>query len=576
MSKLSRREFLALMGSGSVYSATFWKDLYPFNYLFNALVDSITYQVAHAAEIGIGGNYLLFLHPGAPPRWCMDAFLSPNIRVRDGLNNDEFILNSEVKNTLKDGSGYLTVFDPAKTRSGTTYETTDTPVPYISASGQARSVYLPRLWDVTLPTWNGSSAVFNSDSPTYMRSLARNTCLIRGFKIDADFGHGDGPAFLSQPVPQLPSLSGLVADSASGSNYKVMPGVAVTDRAGRALGFRANVAKITIAAARTPNLHADIFTPFIRNETALTNSKANRAIVDSAFKEAIATMETEAKKHYQNIPAMYSNLRGVDTLIQKLLALNPIEEFVTLKNKYTKLIWAASEKFDGLIPEYYIKRDSSGKTFEVAYQEDHYAEKFAVAEFFIKNKISSSFTFICGGYARPGSFLTSPGTPSNAHNDEHDNADRWSSSSGHSWKYRCFMTCVNELKNAIGPTEWAKTVIQHGAEYARSPNQNQFGSDHAINACSTTIISGAIGSFIPIGNIQKTEVKDPAHSNYGTYGVSAPTAIGGAGTTKIPFEYVVNSILSIFGISSPFRDKYSLLKKVDGTWRTNCEDPKNV
>lgn len=570
MKKLSRREFLSLMGTSGAYSALALKNTYPFNFLFEGLVQAFSSKMVHAAESGVGGNYMLFLHPGAPPRWGMDAFLSPNSRVVGGVSSSsEFILNSVVKNTLKAGSTYITAH--TTDNNATTYETTNTPVSYQKRNGTQGACYLPKIWDVPLPVITNGAAVYNSSSPFYMRDLAANTCLVRGFQINADFGHIRGPSFLSQPQPQMPSLSGLVADASA----VPIPAVAVTDSAGRPLGFRSRRSKITLAAgASGKNITDEIFSPFIRNEEGIRAAKANRALLEDALKQAFQVMEADAKKNYVKVDELYTNLRGVDELMVKLSSLNPIGDFLNLKDKYNKLVKACVRAEPGMIASYIGVTSTNGVITGVDYQRDDYSESFALAEYLIKNKICSSFTFLCGGSAVAGSFF--PGQPASANNDEHNGVSRFLSASNHNWKYRAFMACVNEFRKSIGETEWKKTVIQHGAEYARSPHQFNMGSDHAINACSTTILSGAFDKFIPIGNVQRTEIPNAAHANYGTYGVGAPTDIEGLGQGHLTFEYVMNSILGVLGLSSPFRDKSSLLKMVGNSWVSNCEDPKNV
>ncbi len=108
---------------------------------------------------------------------------------------------------------------------------------------------------------------------------------------------------------------------------------------------------------------------------------------------------------------------------------------------------------------------------------DSYSDKFALAELFIKNGLTASFTFICGGSAVPGSYLTYSNNPMGAQNDEHVVTDRMISLFAHNWKYRAWMACVHQFSQAIGPDKWSRTVVQNGADYARSPNKGSGGSD---------------------------------------------------------------------------------------------------
>jgi hypothetical protein len=259
--------------------------------------------------------------------------------------------------------------------------------------------------------------------------------------------------------------------------------------------------------------------------------------------------------------------------MDKLASLDPIGSFTALKSKYEQLVRASAVAAPGIVPSYKIT-ESSG-AYNVSYQSDPYSSQFALAEFCIKNGISASFTFISGTTATAGSLTGFPNNPTSAENDEHSLTDRFISAGGHNWKYRAFMACVQELKTSLGSL-WNQCVVQHGAEYARSANKNSGGSDHAINACSTTLLSGALDGFIAIGNIQKTAISDPTHQNYGTYGVGAPVNIEGSGDAQLSFELVANSVLDLLGLQSPFRDKISLFKKLGGRYVTRCENPRNI
>lgn len=566
-SQISRRDFLSKASLGGLSS--YLTANRAFVKFMGAAISNLMMKEALGAAGG-NKNYLAFLHGGAPPRWTFDGFLASELPIINGAATAEYIPHPVVKNVLKNGSGYQTTF--SRNNADTSYETTTTPQNYFDRNGGVKQLYLPKLWDVSLPTWNGTAAIYNSGAPTLMRSLCDNTLLIRGFQLPADFGHFGGPAYLVQPDPALPSISGLVADSAA-TNGRLIPAIALTDNPSRPLGFRSNSAKITLGTTGGSNKASDILSPFIRTDNLIANHAGNRALMDEVLKEAKAEFKKRAVEGNSKASSLYNDNAAVTLLIDKLKSVDLITAYTQAYSKYNQLGRACAEKFPGLIGE--LKLTKSGDSYSShPYATDNYSSHFALAEVFINNGLSSSFTFLCGGTAAPGSYVGQSNNPNSSQNDEHTVSDRQTSFLAHSWKSRHFMSCVNEMKTALGAS-WADTVIQFGAEYNRSPNKGTGGSDHAINACCTTVISGSINSFLPVGNIYKTAITDSGHNNYGTYGVGAPTNITGVGTINIDHKVVANTVLTLLGIASPFRDKWSLIKPDAGSFSLNAETPKS-
>jgi hypothetical protein len=566
---LSRRDFFKKIGEGSI--GTYLVANQNFIKVMGSAIATLMMRETLAADGA--KNYLCFLHGGAPPRWNFDGFLASEKPIVNGQATSEFIPHPVVKNVFKNSSGYQTAYN--SNNSDTSYETSSNPAPYFSEDGSPKQLFLPKLWDITLPTWNGSAAIYDSSNPVLMRDLISNTLLIRGFQLPADFGHFGGPAYLIQPDPALPSVSGLVADrGSSASNRRLIPAVALTDNPSRPLGFRSEGSKLTLGTTGSSNKASDILSPFIRTDSLVANHKGNRALMDAVLKEAKQEYRNRAQAENSRNSALFNDNDAVDLLMAKLKSVDLVTEFTQARNKYIQLGRACAEKFPGLVGELKLTKNSSGSYTSHPYASDNYSSHFALAEVFIRNSLSSSFTFLCGGSAAPGSYVGYSNNAHSAQNDEHNVSDRQRSFLAHNWKNRFFMSCVQAFKGAIGAS-WKDTVIQFGAEYNRSPNKGSGGSDHAINACCTTVISGGINSFLPVGNIYVTKQTDPNHKNYGTYGVGAPTQITGVGSIQVTHKIVANTVLTLLGITSPFRDKWSLIKPDAGGFSLNAESPKN-
>lgn len=561
---MKRRDFIK-SGIGAVTAGQFQ--------LFQMMVLASLGQMFRAGKAAgadaTPSNYLLFLHPGAPPRWTTDGFLSPNIPVIDGTENADFIPHSVVRNCAKNAGTYLT--DYTNSNASTTYETTTTSYQFKDRTGTIKEIYMPKIWEITLPEWNGTGVDIGS---LRMSDKLSEMMIIRGYQLQADFGHVKGPALQSQPISSAPSISGLVADNASSVN--LIPAVALTDSPSRPLGFRSLGASVTLGTSSgTSNLANDILQSFMRSNIGL-NHASNKQIMNAAVDAALDIYKAEAAKLDPKANDIYANVKAVNLVVEKLKSSNLGADYTVLQSKYRALVAYCTTAHPGLVGNLKQTINGSGVITGVPYMVDSYSDKFALAELFINNGLTASFTFVCGGTAVPGSYVGYSNNPYGAQNDEHTVTDRMISLFAHNWKYRAWMACVHQFSIAIGPEKWSRTVVQNGAEYARAPNKGSGGSDHAINACVTSVVSGTISSFMPIGNIYKSAVTDPLHNNYGTYGVGAATNIEGVGPVKIPNEYVANSVMALLGISSPFRDKTTLIKSVAGAWLPKTEDPKNV
>lgn len=569
-SQLSRRDFFFNIGKSSV-SAYLASNAHFIKFMGGTLA---TLMASKSYASGQAKNYLSFLHPGAPPRWNFDGFLASEKPIIDGASTAEFIPHPVVKNVFKASGTYKTLYSGRNDE--TTYETSSIPESYFDRTGTKRDLYVPKLWDISLPIWKDGVAKLESENPILMRNLLNEILMIRGFHLPADFGHFSGPQYLIQPERAHPSISGLAADQAiNASPRRLIPAVALTDNPSRPLGFRSESAKLTLGTSGGGgNKASDILSPFLRTDGLVDNHKGNRALMEAVMKEAMDEYKKRALAENPRSSSLYQDNSAVDELMQKLKGTDLIDEFSSARYKYSQLGKACTEKFPGLVGEIKLSQNADGVYGKHGYATDHYSSNFALAEVFIRHNLTTSFTFLCGKTAAPGSYVGKRNTAHLVLNDEHKTSDRQLSFLAHNWKNRFFMSCVQELKGAIGPA-WKNTVLQYGAEYNRSPNKGSGGSDHAINACCTTLISGAIDGFMPVGNIYKTSIKNSAHKNYGTYGVGAPININGVGNKKLTHKIVANTVFTLLGIQSPFRDKWSLIKTDSGSFSLNAEHPQN-
>ena len=146
----------------------------------NSLIKSV-YADSSVSNV----NYLCFLGAGGPPRWQFDGFLASEQRIVNGQETDEYMPHSVVKNSAKNSDGYMTQYNGDN--NDCCYETTDRPISYIDAQGENREIYMPRLWQATIPEWDGTKANYDEENPIYMSDLLQQAMFLRGFFL------GGGP-----------------------------------------------------------------------------------------------------------------------------------------------------------------------------------------------------------------------------------------------------------------------------------------------------------------------------------------------------------------------------------------------
>lgn len=533
----------------------------------NSLIKSV-YADSSVSNV----NYLCFLGAGAPPRWQFDGFLASEQRIVNGQETDEYMPHSVVKNSAKNSDGYMTQYNGDN--NDCCYETTDRPISYIDAQGENREIYMPRLWQATIPEWDGTKANYDEENPIYMSDLLQQAMFLRGFFWEADPGHLKGQSWIPQPDKTRKSISGVVADaSLSRSTPCVIPSIVIKNSPSSPLGFRSDTAKISTVS--TTNSMDQLLSSFIRNNSLVNKHGENRALMDAVIDDALAKFESASYKINTNSKSLFSDNKAVKNLIELVSQNDLLGAYSVAYEKYKQLEIACAEGFQGLLGETTLEKDSSGKYTKYSGVGLDYASFFAVAEVLINFGLTSSFTFFCGGgYAKAGTFTGYRAMSSQY--DEHGVTNRQLSFMSHHKVARAYVTCINEFRKSISASAWKNTAIQYGAEFNRSPNQYSGGSDHAINANCTSVFSGAISNFLPVGNIYKTHVLDPEHANHGTYGVSAPTEIIGHGSQKLDAVAMNNSVYNILGLNSPHRDSYTCVKRNGDEIVMNVENPKSL
>ncbi len=527
----SRRQFLSYLGVASA----FYTVHNPLKTFFNGIADGLIAS-AQAQTAMQARNYVCVLYGGAPTRWVFDNFLTPNGPA------DGFIKNKSVNNWLTED--YYSADSTKATYKADRIDLSD-----------GRVIYLPPVWNADIPVFGGGTMK--------MKDLLDNTMIIRGVNMQVDIGHRVGPARVPRPILSGPSISGMVADASSapiqavgtayygfnhcdpvnGRAYSSEKGTGVTlingmsDAIGKVMSsFQNTDSQVLANLSKMNNL-----SPLIKAalDDLAVYAKSSKPGADVLFKTR-DNAEALFKRSFGNLTAVYNGLVAKYADLERRVAQLTVPNILPATGIAPYNI--ASTGFSTLLPG-----------------------QFAVAEFLLTNGLSSTIT-IGGDDARVAGLMS--------YNDEHSSTalNRQGSLICHTHQFRALTTMIAELKRALGPQLWEQTVVEVSAEFDRAPLDNGLGSDHAPEANTMTIMSGAIKKPVFIGNI----TVDGRGAGYtGTYGKSAPVRTDFASGIVVTNEHVASTVSTVVGTKSPVRAP-SLVSIGSSGVKSLAEDPKNI
>jgi hypothetical protein len=528
----SRRQFLAHLGVAGAYLGT----LDPVRVLYQSLVDGLISKAQAAEGLTTPRNYVGIFFPGGPTRWIWDGFLTPN-------GNDAFMRNRSVNNRL-------TVNSYSGDNSAAEHVSEAVNLP----SGKV--IHLPPLWNRDIPTVGGGWVAMNS--------LLSNALIMRGVHMQVDIGHLEGPARVPRPSVAGPSLSGLVADASTAPIPAI--GLAPHDYSKNLSepklgGFKSERGTgVTLVTGLGRDALSKILDPFRNTDTNVqANATKLKQMQQSAIRAAMTELGSYAKSAKPGADSLYRSHDRALQLFERSFG-DLQAQMTALTAKYTDLERRCAAAIPNIIPA----TGTGAYNIALVPNTIGLASQFAVAEFLLKNGLSSSIV------------MTGPGSVSFAglqnFNDEHDAPDRQASLICHSYQFRVLAALIHELRNALGPSLWTETVVHVSAEYDRSPRDDMGGSDHAPESNSMSLFSGAIKEPLFIGNI-KVDGR-PGGTYKGTWGAAAPV-LTDAGTRTITNEAAAASIASLLRVKPPVRSD-SVISISDSGVHSLAEKPKNV
>ncbi|MGZ3771884.1 MAG: hypothetical protein ACXWRZ_17940, partial [Bdellovibrio sp.] len=483
-------------------------------------------------------NLVAILYNGGPTRWAFDNFLKPHGSA------DAFINNPCVSN-------YISTTGYEKNNAATSYQVE--PVDITFGATQKRSIYLAPLWNRTIPAYSNGQIVFIP-----MSSLLDNAMIIRGVHMQVDIGHGTGPTLVTHPVSTLPSISGLVADQSN----RPLSAVGIGDGYGYNLSDAQTGAFYSSKGTGISLLRSggtplpDVLDSFT-NGTAVNKSKL--ASLRSSMNDALLEMSQYASSGKPGADALYKMRNSAENMFYRSFG-DLTAVYDALYTKYDNLEQqSAISALPNLIPSNIAS--VAANDYNAG---NDLPSQFAVAEFLLMNDLSSSITMTAGSNTKIGGLFN--------YADEHEQDDRQVSVITANFRYRALAAMIYELRRSLGAARWENTVVEVSAEYDRSPRKDMTGSDHAPEANTMSVFSGAIKQPLFIGNIA-VQSRDGDYT--GTWGAAAPVAGFADTPTIVTNENVASTLCSLLNVTSPFRAA-SLISTGSTGIVSLAEEPKNV
>lgn len=519
MSKTSKKPFVtrrqALSMIGVCGGASFLNG--PVDVLLGGLVDGI-FAKAQAAATGVQPRNFIYVNlNGGPARWYWDLPLRPYPSAMPILTNPHV-------NTRFSGTG--------STAGAPEYHT-------LQVTRRGVTLDMPTLWGQTIPRVGGGSVA--------MAELLDNMLMIRGVNMRMD-GHPDNNDKQVRPSAAGPSLNGLVADVSS----RPLPAVGLPGGPNGAFKSGTGVGQVNLSSFSDPLRR--ILRPFSRASDGLTTGYlSRRQAMDTAVSSALRSLGAYAKSSGAGAESLETVRSSAESLIRQGIG-DVSSEYSQLLAKYENLVRrCANDVMPGVtdrpirhsdlivlngytpqtsVQEGYIRNADVRTVLRADSRPGNLAAGFAVAEYLIKNGLSSTVSLGSSNIQNLNfEDLRDRASPATAGAsvtglwgyDEHFGGSVLSVILN-SFLYRCLSACLYELISVLKANNmFQESVIQIGAEFSRNPRNDQSGSDHGWMANCTSLFSGVIDRPIVLGNT----TLDSAYAD-GTWGAAASVQVDGA------------------------------------------------
>lgn len=511
---INRRSIIKLSALG-VASATFQG---PVQYLIQSVLNGMIND-AVAKDQGLNPRSHLFIQlPGAPPRWTWDPLVP-----YESISN----MNSNVQ-------------------VGTSFINGGKSIAYKTIN--INGVNMPWLWQFDVASSGGGMRPISE--------LMNDLLIMRGVNA-GNAAHSAARQLQVQPSGMPTSLMALNADIGTTPiphinmntydiNYYSKSGLGAT----------------TLRVGSNDQPLSTLLSPFQNRLSGDLMSKRNS--IDKELKQVMNSLGDIAIQRNPGAKEIILSQKDAEELIRR--GFNDMAKiYKDLQSKYKDIVLRSKTrnyKMAGIndAPVYGLYYGSKNEDLRSRCENNkmEMIEQFAVSEYVLKNKLSSSIAFGARGImAQDNGF------------DEHT-FDPLTSVYFNTLFNRCLGACVLELKDQLTSKNlWKETVVNISGEFGRRPSHqpgqkfHNFGSDHCPEAGSITLISGCLKGPEIIGNILKetSTVSDYIHSR-GTCGYQASN---GGEFGLLTSAHYANTIATILRVPKPLTAGKSLVKEENGS-----------
>lgn len=487
--ELDRRAFLKKMLTGAGVVTAFPGEIF----LSNMIMQFIQKGYAQAAglEDGLSDMKLVNLSiSGGISRWYWDGILTPN------GSSDIFDPNPMVISKFKK-SGNDIIGEYATTRIG--------------------DYYLPWTWAANIPTSGGGSVP--------MSMLAQNMLSLRGINTLID-SHGINRQRHIATTPGGTSITGLLADKSKSP----IPAIH-RNLSSNFYGSEKGNAVIDVDGV---NPFTTALSPFLPTN-GITGLKSDQ--IENAIDLALAKMSNLSAEKHKFLPSSYQARNNAKVLMKKQFG-NLQQNFNSLRDKYLALMRRSCSResalalsgVDDLIIEgsqsspYLISGSDyfNGSNLNDIIKETSYisglAESLAVAEFMIKENLSSAFSLGIAGLMDTrctSSISAVTGLTSGDRNFLYAVDAHYLGSHAalvvYSRYYRALSAAlyefIQQLKSVSTPKGnlFNQTAITITSEFNRTPLLSGAGADHGWQGANYTVFSGMVDKLTVLGNVKSMD-----------------------------------------------------------------------
>lgn len=446
---------------------------------------------ANAAPLELPNfKYINFFTRGGAPRWYFDLPIAPN-------GNDEFLLNPHVITSMEMNTKNITNGKYQHVKIG--------------------KYYLPKLWSFKVPLSGGGFGT--------LQSLAESGLFIRGIHQGID-GHSFNIIKQNSPVSGGLTFTGAFADTANNPIPSVFAATTPEHRSAK------NKSITSFNYLENHKVLSESFKSFKTNNPTSFNHSASDAINLS-----VKAIQNNHSKNSIYLSGVAENIENAKELLAKDFEAAD-EQYNLLFNKYYSLAERALKmilpgitdspiiasdrdpKFDIASVEGKLKAPEKKYDIREAFLDlkisDEFAHSFALAEYLIVNKLSSSvFTGLeMLENFNPKNFfdindklITENNKRAKLNFDSHFSGT-YTALIYFTKHFHAYATCLNEFVNILKNKKlYNDSIIHTSSDFNRLPDANGYATGHGYEGCATSFFTGRVKNGpIVVGNIEVGKV----------------------------------------------------------------------